>query len=198
MKTFVVIIFALALAACSSTVNLQQSPSDLVLVNVQRNSNSPVTYTFSSRLPDEFRTVNNSSSSYVFYLNNSMQNNIAFYMQNKFDKLGDSVGSHVSLAFRLDSANISYKYSQNAAEVMSALLGGKTSGETVINTKLFVHLAAQNSDSTLLDREVVSENQYSKATSGDERVEDIYSEGVNGAISKFIILTDKYLKSCGL
>lgn len=80
LAIFTFVIIALLFQACSSTISLSRSPSDLVLVTIKPNNNNEIYYTTASKVSEPFE-FSNHGYSFIFPINTAFKNNIDSYMK---------------------------------------------------------------------------------------------------------------------
>ncbi|MEW6004577.1 MAG: hypothetical protein AB1695_04600 [Stygiobacter sp.] len=199
---FLFVITALLFQACSATISLSRSPSDLVLVMIKPNNNDNVLYSVDSKIVEPFEYKNSAGYSFYFPINSAFRNNIDTYMQTKFSKILNTQtknDSTFSVKYELRNFEIAYDLEQNTGEVLSSLFGkGGTQGNAIVDVKLTVFVNVSKNGKTISEKNIISTSKYSEYLQYGVKIESIYEKAVNDGISKCIIMIDKYLVSVNL
>ena len=125
MKKYLILLLCFMIQGCSSVVELQRLPSDLVMVSIKPNNEIDVFYNVKSILPEPFVYKNQMGYKFIFPLNKALNDNIDTYMITKFNNIikeKDENKSFHNINILVESCDIEYNlkeklFSDNIAVV---------------------------------------------------------------------------------
>jgi hypothetical protein len=188
--------FALLLQSCSSNIVLSRTPSDLVLLSIKPNDAAVAKYTFDSKVTNPYE-YKYSGYSYVFDINSAYKNNLDTYIRTKFANtdLAESISDSIySLEFTLYKFDVIYDYEQSTNEVILSVLG-EAQGTGMVAVEMMINVKIMKGTSIVAERNLPANSQYDEKFDKNSDIGRLYSKAVNDAISKSLIIIDKFLVS---
>jgi len=150
MKTNLALPFLLTLLSilffrCSSTITLENVPSDLVLVTISPNNDSTVSYEYHTFVPEPFVYSNSIGYKYRIPINNALKSNIESYMQTKFNKLlvdqSHNNNQLLKIIYELKTFSVDYHLGQNPKDIIVSVLGDNgLQGTATVESKLVLNI----------------------------------------------------------
>jgi len=203
-KLFLVIglFYFIFIPACTTTVNLSRSPSDLVLVSIVPNNTDVIAYSTDSKINEPFEHNFTYGPPLTFPINAAYKNNIDSYIQTKFSKIINNTikdDSTIILKFVLNQFTIQNKIEQNTGETLSSLFGNEgPKGNLIIDVKMTVSVQVSKNGKMIAEKNILSTSSYNEFLKPETVESMVYQKAVNEGLSKCIIMVDKFLVSLNL
>jgi hypothetical protein len=176
--------FVLVFAGCGPiAVHLNKSPSSGVIATISSDQSKNVSYTFESRLPDDFRPFDNRVQ---VNINNYYASNLKHYMSNKYSVVSGS--SDYKVEFVLESSKSEWHEAGETvakATYSDGTVARASVQHIAVSTELTVRVKV-TAGGKETEKEIISIGEYTAA-------QDATPGSFNAAIEKSILLIDKFL-----
>lgn len=198
----VVSLLFILITGCTTTVNLNRSPSDLVLVSIVPNNTDLINYSISSKVIEPFEHKHTYGQPLTFQINNAFTSNIDSYIHTKFLKISDSNiknDSALTLKFELSQFSIQNRIEQNTGETLSSLFGDDgPKGNLIVDVNFAVLVQVLKNDKVIAEKNILSASSYNEYLKPETVEASVYEKAVNDGLNKCIIMIDKFLVSVNL
>lgn len=185
----------------SSTITLDQAPSDMILISIVPNNTQAVGYEVRSAIADLFEYQQNTDFKVILPVVLAFRNHIDLYMHTKFTHVStDSVLSDENINMTVTLSDFEVKYNIENVSTLAVLAGKGVEGDASVNAQIIVNIRITKENNIVSEKNIIANAQSAeKFDSGEHRsVEELYRVAVDGAIEKSIIMIDKFLSSEGL
>ncbi len=192
MKVILLGLLAIGLSSCAMMqyATLNSAPSDVVLLSLKGDQYHHVVGAIATDIADPYVVTSNDGGQVTVNLNDSFRSQLLVYLRTKFynfttDSSAQGDSSYV-LSYRLISANTSYRY--NAAPLNLGV------GEARSECTLVVSISVTRGGKAIGNATVTAP---SSSTAGSTWRQTL-GAAMNDAISKSIIMSDRFLQTVGL
>lgn len=172
-----------------SLINLKNSPSDMLLLTVKPNNKETVKYSVSSNLPVEYTYEIQTGVKYKMHVNRSFEENVKSYMLTKFSKL-DQNNETISVEITLKDLKVDYNDDYNFGSYLTS-----SDMNSTFEIKITSNVIVKKDGETILQKNIISSSNETKTIKNDKERQQLLAEVINNAISKNLIMLDKYLVS---
>ncbi len=192
MRWSLSILFAVSLSGCAimQYASLNNAPSDVVLLSLKGDQYHHVVGSLATDVPDPYVVTSNDGGQVTVNLNDSFRSQFLVYLRTKFYNFAtdSSAGTDSSYAvsYRLLSANTSYNFDRAPLN-----LGV---GEARAECTLVVVISVTRGGKSLGSATITAP---ASSTAGSTWRETL-GTAMNDAISKSIIMSDRFLQTVGL
>lgn len=191
----IIVLFAIFLGGCSTTLLLRDSPPDLVMTSIRPDNKNVMNYNYSSTINGDYKYDN-----FVFPINEAMQENIQSYISTKFLNSSNSgADSAYVIKIKLESFDVKYT-NQNGllTGLANGLAGMNLKYQGTATVRLSLNVQLHHSGKEIGHKDFFVEGKSAARTTSGGSDQDALTKAANDAISRVFIMIDKYLTGYGL
>lgn len=186
----------LLVAACSSTINLRHTPSNVVLGTIKPNESAAPSIFVSSQLPEPF-IYDNGSYKFIFHLNEAFRQNVREYLNLRLPKgvFNDNSVEQTDITITLNSLTLNQSARRNPEDAFSSAMGKRVPINMIIDSRLSAKVNIMTKKGSIEVKNIDVTAQSSSTASTTYDIDSLFASAVEESISKFLIHLDKYLAS---